>query len=518
MRRKILLSFIFGAFAAGLIWLVTMPSIVISYNKEYNLYSVMMNGTYIGKLGSEDEIRQCLKQARTEINKDSEEMIMSESFLDITPSYVTFGIADSKDKIIKNMVNVLVDSTKSTLLRSYTVKINDYSVNLASKADVISLISAVKDKYDENNSYVVDLTPDSGREINVLTASVVPADKEMKYGIDIGALPYAGVDEVLIETVIDTEADPEDMDFSAFELGLKAIDLEDKVEIVESYLPETEITDIAVAIEEVNKDNETNKIYEVKSGDTLSGIASKFNLTIAELIAMNANLTDENSIIRPDDQIIVTVPKPLLGVLYTTQEYIEEDYNLPVEYIDDENMYQDEIEVVVEGVTGHRKIIALLTYSDGSEISRRVVKQEISVEAVARVLRRGTKVRPTYVKPLSGGVVTSPFGYRNFRGSEFHSGVDFGVRTGTSVFASSSGVVVRAGWFGGYGYCVDIQHPDGNLTRYGHLSQVLVKTGQYVNQLERIALSGSTGDSTGPHLHFEIRVGGKAVNPFDYLE
>ena len=270
MRRKILLSFIFGAFAAGLIWLVTMPSIVISFNKEYNLYSVSINGTYIGRLGSENEIRQCLKQARAAVNKDSDEMLMSESFLDITPSYVTFGTSDSKEKIIKNMTEVLVGSTKSTLLRSYTVKINDYTVNLSSMSDVIALISAVKNKYDENNSYVVDLTPDSGREINVLTASIVPADQEIKYGVDIGALPYAGVDEVFSDTVSETEADPDDMDFSAFELGLKAINLEDKVEIVESYLPKTEITDVAAAIEEVNKDNETNKIYEVKSGDTLS--------------------------------------------------------------------------------------------------------------------------------------------------------------------------------------------------------------------------------------------------------
>ena len=139
-------------------------------------------------------------------------------------------------------------------------------------------------------------------------------------------------------------------------------------------------------------------------------------------------------------------------------------------------------------------------------------------EAVAAIIERGTKARPTYIKPISGGSVTSGFGYRSFRGSEFHAGVDWGVPTGTSIFASSAGTVASAGWGGGYGYCVFINHPDGRQTRYAHMSRVLVSAGQYVNQLDKIGLSGSTGDSTGPHLHFEMRIGGQAVNPLDYIE
>ena len=88
---------------------------------------------------------------------------------------------------------------------------------------------------------------------------------------------------------------------------------------------------------------------------------------------------------------------------------------------------------------------------------------------------------------------------------------------GTSVVASSGGTVAKAGWGSGYGYVVYIQHPDGKQTRYGHLSKVLVKAGQKVKQGEKIALSGNTGVSTGPHIHFEILVGGSQVNPFSYM-
>ena len=89
---------------------------------------------------------------------------------------------------------------------------------------------------------------------------------------------------------------------------------------------------------------------------------------------------------------------------------------------------------------------------------------------------------------------------------------------GTAVVASCGGTVTRAGWASGYGYVVYIQHEGGRETRYAHLSRVLVSVGQQVEQGERIALSGNTGRSTGPHLHFEIRINGVAVNAVDYLE
>ena len=83
--------------------------------------------------------------------------------------------------------------------------------------------------------------------------------------------------------------------------------------------------------------------------------------------------------------------------------------------------------------------------------------------------------------------------------------------------AAASGTIVRAGWYSGYGYCVDVQHANGVLTRYGHLSKISVSVGQSVSQYDTIAYSGNTGDSTGPHLHFEVRINGTAVNPLNYV-
>ena len=115
-----------------------------------------------------------------------------------------------------------------------------------------------------------------------------------------------------------------------------------------------------------------------------------------------------------------------------------------------------------------------------------------------------------YLWPTKG-VFTSGFGWRWGR---MHKGIDIANNTGTPIFAARDGVVAFAGWRGAYGYLVEISHADGDSTRYAHNSRLLVKKGQIVPQGSRISLMGSTGRSTGPHLHFEIRrAGGAALNP-----
>jgi murein DD-endopeptidase MepM/ murein hydrolase activator NlpD len=124
-------------------------------------------------------------------------------------------------------------------------------------------------------------------------------------------------------------------------------------------------------------------------------------------------------------------------------------------------------------------------------------------------------IASSYIWPAKG-VLTSGFGMRWGRP---HKGLDVANSTGTPVYASAPGVIEKAGWNnGGYGNLIDIRHPDGSMTRYGHNSKVLVRQGQQVQQGETIALMGSTGHSTGPHSHFEIHPNGKgAVNPIAFL-
>lgn len=123
-----------------------------------------------------------------------------------------------------------------------------------------------------------------------------------------------------------------------------------------------------------------------------------------------------------------------------------------------------------------------------------------------------------YLTPVDGRL-SSPFGWRNIsvNGNRFHGGVDFAASPGTRVVAARSGRVARAGWWGTYGYVVVLDHGDGSETRYAHLSSYSVAAGDVVRQGDAIGGVGSTGASTGPHLHFEIRLNGSAVDPLPYL-
>ncbi|MBV9263361.1 MAG: peptidoglycan DD-metalloendopeptidase family protein [Candidatus Eremiobacteraeota bacterium] len=114
------------------------------------------------------------------------------------------------------------------------------------------------------------------------------------------------------------------------------------------------------------------------------------------------------------------------------------------------------------------------------------------------------------------GTITSPFGWRSnpFGGSpEFHQGLDIAAPTGTTVTAAASGTVIMAQWYGGYGNYILIDHGGGYSTGYGHLSAIFVSNGQSVARGQAIGAVGSTGQSTGPHLHFEVRIAGKPVDP-----
>ncbi len=128
-----------------------------------------------------------------------------------------------------------------------------------------------------------------------------------------------------------------------------------------------------------------------------------------------------------------------------------------------------------------------------------------------------------FIKPI-GGPITSPFGWRThpiFKSRIFHSGIDIGGPNGGAIMASNDGKVIYSGWYGGYGKCVILDHGIVNghpiTTLYAHMSSISVSNGQMVKKGQTVGREGSTGYSTGPHCHFEVRINGKPVNPMNYI-
>jgi murein DD-endopeptidase MepM/ murein hydrolase activator NlpD len=139
--------------------------------------------------------------------------------------------------------------------------------------------------------------------------------------------------------------------------------------------------------------------------------------------------------------------------------------------------------------------------------------REAQEQAAAPSTGSGTPSASGFIWPVNGAVV-SGFGWR---GERMHEGIDITASSGTPIWAAAAGTVIWASWRGGYGNCVVVDHGDGLATLYAHASSILVGVGQSVGQGETIALVGSTGNSSGPHLHFEVRVNGSAVDPLLYL-
>ncbi len=166
------------------------------------------------------------------------------------------------------------------------------------------------------------------------------------------------------------------------------------------------------------------------------------------------------------------------------------------------------------------------------EVQRLIHAKEEEIRRAAEAARRQNQsARAGNVKPVEqtfggkmiwplSGPITSEFGWRThpiFGTQRFHSGLDIGGEYGDAICAAASGVVIEAGWIGGYGNTVMIDHGDGVVSLYGHNESLAVSVGQHVNQGDLIAYCGSTGNSTGPHCHFEVRLNGEPVSPLDYL-
>ncbi len=182
--------------------------------------------------------------------------------------------------------------------------------------------------------------------------------------------------------------------------------------------------------------------------------------------------------------------------------------------------YQGDTYIEQEGKNGSRIFEGTITKVAGEEESRETISEEITKEPQDKIILIGTKERPktaatgTFQMPIKSYVVTSEYGGRWGR---MHDGMDFGAPTGTMIYAADGGTVVRASYYGGYGNCIEIDHGNGYLTRYGHTSRMLVSVGDKVYQGQEIGLVGNTGNSFGSHLHFEVRINGASQNPRNYV-
>lgn len=294
------------------------------------------------------------------------------------------------------------------------------------------------------------------------------------------------------------------------------------------FVEDIQIKEVNTGLDNLQKEDDakealkTGAVVEtshiIMAGETLADLASAYNMSEEEILTMNPGIDPRK--LEVGGEIKLKEEKPV--ITYETSELIT--YEEPVKYETVEkktdNLYEGETKVKTKGKDGTKVITARVEKSNGKESTKTPIVEKVEKEPVQEVVLVGTKERPPtigsgeYIYPVDNYRLSSPFGARWGRN---HNGVDLACPMKTDVHAADGGTVTFAGYKGSFGYLVIIDHQNGMETYYAHNSELLVKEGDKVYQGYHIAESGSTGRSTGPHCHFEIRVNGKPTDPLKYL-
>lgn len=247
--------------------------------------------------------------------------------------------------------------------------------------------------------------------------------------------------------------------------------------------------------------------YTTQSGDTVKKLAKKFHVSPNTIIKNNERKKLKSDGIEPGTKLTIL---PVNGIAHPiakneTIAEISKRYDVQVKEIiqtnniENPHLLREKQKIIIPNATD-------LKLRPKKAIVAAPKKQSFNP------FSRSTEARTTgrRLSWPAAGTLTSNYGWRWFR---MHNGIDIAGPIGTPIKAAKEGRVVYSGWMGGYGYAIDIEHAGGVRTRYAHNSTLLVKPGEYVARGQHIAAMGSTGHSTGPHLHFEVHVNGSPVNP-----
>ncbi len=302
---------------------------------------------------------------------------------------------------------------------------------------------------------------------------------------------------------------------------LKDLVLKEDVQIEECQVAVRNLKSADAALEFIRLGEEKPVIYTVESGDTLWTIARENDMYVDNITTVNQ--INENAILSIGQELILSKSEPLISVVATVER--QETESIPFETELKEDNSVNGIKITQEGENGEKVVSYTATRVNGVTTEEVVTGETVTKEAKNRIVVRGNQVtlasrgitqsagvyaggvRLTYP---TQGTITQYFGR--------HTGIDIANRIGTSIVSAGDGIVTYVHYSNySYGNYVVVDHLNGIVTRYAHCNEIFVSTGQSVKAGETIASMGNTGNSTGPHLHFEVLVNGAFVNPFAYL-
>lgn len=296
---------------------------------------------------------------------------------------------------------------------------------------------------------------------------------------------------------------------------LVSVAFEEQVKIRKTVVPTNRVVSQGKAFKILQTGTDTPTTYEVKEGDSLWLIARKYDTHVVDIKKAN-RLQGEN--LQLGQKLTIYTTEPKINVVAVVEGKRTEKIPYKTKVVIDRS--SSSVKVKQNGKDGEKQVAYRVIRKNGATVEEKVTAEKILAQAVDRVIVKGKRL---VVASRGGGsgILSWPiFGkinsYYGSRGGS-HKGLDIDGNTGDPIRAADSGRVTFAGRSGGYGLMVEINHGNGTITRYAHCSRLLVSVGDRVSKGEVIARVGSTGHSTGSHLHFEVIQSGSHRNPLGYL-
>ena len=506
----------------GLLVVGVLAAGILILFDSFTVYEYAYNGKVLGYVKEQEEVTEVLDIAGEKLSKNNGGTAPVEF---VANQNVTFNPVDGRGKSTDDM-----DTAVNKLIYMTDIETEAYAVY-----DGDRIVAIVKDQSSAekllSDALAVMSRPDSGMELvsaefenelsirpmNVLLSSVQSSSKAlslMTKGGEMETLHIVEEGETLESIAKAFGVDP----VNIFIYGEETDEEEDEeeAEAAEEDSSDEESSDEESSDEESSEEESSadEDGTEEKEKDTAGRTADKTNAPAAEENGsgeeiMQGDMVCIKSSVEPVSVKMVETGKMKEVIEYETIKKKSDEY------------YQGDTHLEQEGKNGLQIFEGTLTKVAGEVVDRDEVSTDVIRDKQDKIILIGTKERPktaptgTYAMPLEYYTVTSEFGARWGR---MHTGIDLGDPTGTPIYASDGGTVTLASYYGGYGNCIDIDHENGRVTRYGHCSVLLVSPGDKVYQGQQIGLVGSTGNSTGPHLHFEIILDGVQHNPREFVD
>lgn len=449
------------------------------------IFHIYVDGKHVGKVGDKESIKEIIDAKVSQKSKEFEDLSIS---IGEKVSFVSERVFDpTYDN--ENVVNMLKDDL-SAKAEAVEIKIADETVGFFKDQETANkVLKEYKAKYVDKK--VLEKLTNRQSDANNSDNEEKPNKNEQNenLNLDVG------------DSIITDVALSEKVSFS-----------DEKVK------PEKVLT-VKQGLKMLEKGTLEDKVHKVEKGEVLGSIADQYELSIDKLLELNKELK-ENSVLQIDQEVHVTDYKSFVDVIVNEERLVEETIDYETEVKESDEMYKGDKKVKQEGQKGKKEVHYSLKKKNGNIINKETVTEETTKEPVKEVIIKGTKVVPSRGTgelhwPAVGGYVSSNVGER---WGSMHKGMDIAQPSNRSILAADNGTVVSAGWdSGGYGNKIVISHNNGMKTVYAHLASISVSPGQTVEKGSKIGVMGSTGNSTGIHLHFELYKNGSLQNPQKYL-